>query len=250
MSRTQGLLVAARYFEDRSSAGYAGVSKKHLQRLNSAFLGQLLASFEWCLKDYIAGTLDATDAFDGLLSNQDWLRPRVETIFAQRSEGGSIGALLIHPSQGWHDVDTANRRFKRLFNHELVVSSSDAESLRSLWLLRHSLAHNAGIVTHPDAYRMNAPALAGQTAAIDRDFLADAADVLRRTVRRLEDPIGGAMVKHWFVNRATGTYTEDRDTYRTLRLIGTAVRRSSEGLPSVTKSRYTKDRKTAGVNVP
>lgn len=247
ISRAQGLLVAARYFEGRTATGYSGTAKKHLQRLNSAFLAQMLAGFEWCLKDYVAMVLTATDVFDERLGNQDWVRPSVHTVLSQRSEGGTLGATLIHPTLGWHDVNQANLRFKRLFGQDLVKSTQDQESLAALWLLRHSLAHNAGIVTFVDAHRMRAPVLANKVGEIDLEFLKDAKDLLVRVASRLESPVGGAMLKAWFVERATGNYVEDKPDFVRLKQIATAVKKPSDDLPRVTKSSYTSHRKAAGI---
>lgn len=232
--------VTARYLDDKIQDGYAGTKKNHVRTINAALLAQMLAAFEWCIKDYVAKIVTTTDAFDGDLIKQAWIKPRTESVLAARSEGGTIGAGLIHPIVGWHNIKKTNEFFRVLFGDKLVSDPQDEEKLSTLWMIRHSLAHNAGIVTHPDAYRMKEPSLSGRLVDIDRDFLEQTREFLVSIAVRLESPIGDSMLSRWYTESATQVYSDDKETFRRLKLIATAVTKRSEALPRILKGRYTK----------
>src|SRR3712207_6651579 len=99
-AQSQAILIAVRYFEPLHS-GYPGTANKHKNRTRSALFVQLMAAFEFTMKDFIAQTLDATHIFDDEAAEWRWLEVDVARVLSAREGLTRIGAILIHPLQGW-----------------------------------------------------------------------------------------------------------------------------------------------------
>ena len=109
-AQTQAAYLAVDYFEPLHS-GYAGAAKKHMNRMRSALFAQIMASFEFVMKDFIAQTLDATHIYDDDAKGWDWLTLDLATVLETREGFGRLGASLIHPLGGWQTPMTMNRRY-------------------------------------------------------------------------------------------------------------------------------------------
>ncbi len=241
-SQSWGLVLAANYFTDeRLAGGYSAVAAKHRHRIRRATFGQIMAAFEWCLKDYFAQVVDATDLFDGALESAKWIEVEKSRVLAQRAASASVGAILIHPTQGWHDTETVRQRYGTFFEMA-PVSNEDVETLDRLWLLRHSVVHNAGFVTNHDSYRMRAHALSEKVVRIDEEFLAQTWTFLTTIVRKLGDPVGTKVMQRWIASRCTGIYAEDAIEYKRLKLAMSVVESRNQGLPTVDEATYNADR--------
>jgi hypothetical protein len=237
-----GIKLAASYFtNDRLAEGARGaVATKHRQRIQNASFGQLMASFEYCVKDFIAQIIDATDIFDRAVEESKWIQVDKSRVLSQREGRASIGGVLIHPLLGWHDHATVNERYKVLFDHALIPDS-EAPTLERLWILRHSVAHNAGLITAHDAYRLRAPGLSEKQIRIDPDFLEATIWFLANIVRRMGHPIGHGAIQRWLQTKATGDWTEDKDVYTRLKLIVEVQESRAQGLRSITEADYAAD---------
>ncbi len=62
-ARARGLVLAAEYFTDERLGGYNAVAAKHCHRFQNAVFGQVMAAFEWCIKDFFTQIIDATDLY-------------------------------------------------------------------------------------------------------------------------------------------------------------------------------------------
>src|SRR4051812_10378804 len=62
-AQSQAIMTAVRYFEPLDS-GYPGAARKHKNRTRSALFVQLMASFEFAMKDFLAQTIDVTHIYD------------------------------------------------------------------------------------------------------------------------------------------------------------------------------------------
>ncbi len=98
-----------------------------------------MAAFEWCVKDFIAQVIDATDTFDNLVIDSKWIEVEKSRLLVQREVTASIGALLVHPTLGWHDPRIVNERYSVLFQAQ-PIAKDEVLTLERLWLLRHSVA--------------------------------------------------------------------------------------------------------------
>ena len=84
-------MLAAGYFTNKRLAKSArgGIGFKHRHRIHLALFGQLMASFEYFLKDFVARAVDATTNLDEKIQKEKWLEINVDRVLANRS-----GALL------------------------------------------------------------------------------------------------------------------------------------------------------------
>jgi hypothetical protein len=238
-AQSQAILTAVRYFDPLHS-GYAGTANKHKNRMWGALLVQLLAAFEFTMKDFVAQTLDATHIYDEEVRSWDWLQIDVPAVMSTRGELTRLGAILIHPLQGWQVPETLNARYMDIFRRQ-PVANDELESLRDLWVVRHSVAHNGGLVTHPDARRLRSPALAERQVLIDLDYLASATGFLRTIVQRLSGPIRESLMRRWFREGATQTWEGDEADYRRIKWLTSYVQSRPSELPAVTEPMYDAD---------
>ena len=238
-AQANAIELASDYFTGDRIGGYSGVATKHLNRIRGALLTQLLAAYEFCVKDFIAQVLDATDLYDSVVEKAKWIDVSASNVLALRDAGGAgVGALLIHPLMGWHETATVNDRYQAFFNHDLIPDVVLGQQLQRLWIVRHSFAHNAGFVTGHDAYRLGAPHLREQAAAVDHEYIGSAANLLRSIARRLSTDIGDAVRSRWFATRATGSWADDQTTYVRLCEITACVERRSGELSPASEADY------------
>lgn len=247
-SQGQALVLAAEYFKAKRLAKRAssGVAYKHLHRIHLALFGQMMASFEYLLKDFIARVFDAVPTFDERIRDEKWVTVNAERVLAVRAAPISPGALLFHSTLGWHEPEEVNKRYKRLFEGEPIATSEFA-ALEPLWVLRHSVAHNAGFVTSVDAARGRIPLVSAKVADISAQHIADTFESLCPIARRLAEVVGAKVIQKWISSRTAAgpDYLRDKETYKRLKLLATYVCSRARPLPKITKSMYTSDYKKA-----
>lgn len=243
-SHGRSLVLAAEYFIDSrlSTQAREGVAFKHRHKIQLAIFGQLMAAFEYMLKDFIAKTIDATNIFDEKLKQQEWLSITTERILSQRIAQSSIGSMLVHPTLGWHSPETVNDRYKKNFN----ITPFDGEDLKKisiLWILRHSVAHNAGFVTAHDSTRINQPHLAEKVAHIDEEFIKETFDYLCSITSRLADTCGKSILKQWLKSLKDygSNWERDMNTYQAIKQLGAYVNSRNKELPTYDATTYIAD---------
>lgn len=243
-SHGHSLVLAAEYFHDErlSEEARGGVALKHRHKIQLALFGQLMAAFEYMLKDFIAKSIDAAAVFDEKLKQQEWLSITTERVLSQRIAQTTIGSMLVHPTLGWHSPETVNERYKAIFNVS-PFDGSDLKKVFVLWVLRHSVAHNAGFVTAHDSARINQLALTEKVAQIDEGFIKDSFEYLCLIAARLADSCGKSMLKQWFKSmKAYGQdWERDRNAYQAIKLLGTYVNSRNQGLPTYDAAAYGAD---------
>lgn len=247
-SQSQALILAIRYFRDDRlhEDARGGVAVKHRHRIALALFGQMMASFEYLLKDFIVQVIDATDIFDDTLTKCEWIKVDVERVLVAREAETSIGALLIHPTMGWQKAEDVNRRYKALFQRE-PISKDEVATLDRLWILRHTVAHNAGFLTSHDAYRIGARSLSERFIHIDEQFFSDTVTFLRGIARRTAEDVGSTIVRSWMRTKkeAGPDYTRDEQVYAYLKALSTYVESRTADLPLWDATNYSADWKIA-----
>lgn len=243
-AQSQAILTAVRYFEDLNS-GYEGAAKKHRNRTRSALFVQLMASFEFAMKDFLAQTIDATHIYDDEVKAWDWLQIDVATVLGTREGLGRLGAVLVHPLQGWQTPETMNNRYRDVFKRE-PIASDEIGPLRDLWVVRHSIAHNGGFVTAPDARRLRSTELRERQVLVDLPYLEASVELLRRIVLRLERIVGPALLAKWFKEGAAGAWEHDCSDYSRLKLMTTCLASRPKDLADPTEAEYLTDLATYG----
>ena len=243
-SQAQAIALAASYF-DRSRLSCRvrpGVAKKHTHRIHLALFGQLMASLEFLLKDFVARVIDVIPTFDEALIRAEWLRVDTARILSMRSTVTTAGALLLHPTVGWQQPEIANRRYKELFSSQPILAD-EVQELDRLWILRHSVAHNAGFVSAYDAARAGFPHIADKVADIDEEFILETFKFLVDIAERVAQGVGDTVLCRWLASRKTlgPNYIRDKEIYTALKLLSTFVDSRAQDLPRITKGPYTMD---------
>ncbi|MFQ5891082.1 MAG: hypothetical protein ACE5JR_13730 [Gemmatimonadota bacterium] len=243
-SQGKALVLAARYFRNDRLVPTArgGVAYKHRHRIHLALFGQMMAALEFLFKDFVASVVDLVPTFDDAILQAKWLDVDAKQVLSLRSASSTAGSVLLHGTLGWHDAETVNKRYSALFQ-KAPIENSEIPDLDRLWLLRHSVAHNAGFVTAYDAVRGGMPHLADAVADVDGTFLSDSFDFLCGIAGRVAEVVGDAVVLMWLKSRvpAGKNYQRDKATYKQLKLLATFAKSRTAELPSITKGRYSKD---------
>lgn len=242
-SQGHALVLAAKYFTNARlvEGARGGVARKHRLRIHLALFGQLLASLEFILKDFIAQVIDHTDQYDDKIKKASWVAVDASHILSARAAGGTVGTILLHNTMGWQNPADVNRRYAELFAYSPIDSDSVA-TLERLWVLRHSVAHNAGFVTGYDAARTGLPHLGGSVVNVDEDLIAETFAFLGAIADRVAET-GDKILLEWLrrQHEIGPYYLRDKETYRALKWIATSVHSRTGDLPKVTKGQYTSD---------
>lgn len=243
-SQGRGQVLAAAYFTDDRLADVArgGVALKHRHRIHLALFGQLMASFEYFLKDFVAKTIDATTQLDEKIKKEKWLEIDVDRVLANRSGMATIGSTLVHSTLGWHSPAQVNARYVSLFTRN-AFSAREVETLEKLWVLRHSVAHNAGMIIHYDATRIGDEMLADHAADIDADFISETFNFLNPIARTICQECGGNLLKqHFQPLQARGPdFIADTSVYSRLKPLFEYVESRTTELSQIDQRSYNAD---------
>lgn len=243
-SQGKGHVLAARYFSnDRLIAeARGGVALKHRHRIHLALFGQLMASFEFFLKDFVATAVDATSLLDETIRKEKWLEIDTERLLANRSGMATLGSTLVHSTQGWHNPSQVNARYASLFQRQ-AFDPADIDVLEKLWILRHSVAHNAGMIIHYDATRIGQETLADQAADIDAEFISQTFEFLSPIARVICEECGGNLLKMYFrpLQAHGPDLLRDLPTYSRLKPLSEYVSSRAQGLSELNRAAYEVD---------
>jgi hypothetical protein len=67
-----------------------------------ALFGQLMASFGYLLKDFVAKAVDLTAVIDPKVQKAKWMEVDAAKVLASRIAATTPGAMLVHSTLGWH----------------------------------------------------------------------------------------------------------------------------------------------------
>jgi hypothetical protein len=240
----KSLVLASQYFNDERLVDHArgGVAGKHRHRNSLALYGQMMAAFEYMLKDFIAKVIDSSGAFDEKIQKCKWIEVDAGRVLASRTVAATPGSILIHPTMGWHYPETVNTRYQELFSHQAIYAS-EISKLKKLWILRHSVAHNAGFVTHHDASRLGIPALSERMVEIDGEFISGAFDFLCPIAERVASIIGDKILLSWLSTLVPlgPSFTRDEEAYIRIKKLASYVGSRTQELPAFTDADYSAD---------
>ena len=215
---------------------------KHRHRIRLALFGLMMASLEYLFKDFVAQVIDMTDLYDEKVKGAKWIALRPEQLLTVRTARSSIGGLLVHATPGWHEPRTVNARYKEIFEYE-PIDGGAVDDLERLWILRHSVAHNAGLVIAQDAARGGMPQLSNEVVDLGDDVVRDAFVFLCSIARTVAERVGDKVVTDWLrTKRIAGKdYLRDKQTYTWLKWLATYVDSRARDLPTITKGLYSSD---------
>lgn len=238
-AQSQAILTAVRYFDPLHS-GYAGTAGKHKNKMWSALFVQLMAAFEFTMKDFIAQTLDVTHVYDDDVRSWSWLQIDVPTVMSTREGVTRLGAVLIHPLPGWQVPETMNARYQNVYRRA-PIAGDEVATLRDLWIVRHSVAHNGGFITQPDARRLRDTSMAERQVRIDLEYLENTAEFLRTIVGRLESVVGPSLLEKWFREASARAWERDESDYCRLKVLTSYVQSRRKEVPSPDEAAYLAD---------
>lgn len=243
-SQGRSLVLAAEYFTDErlQEKSRGGVALKHRHKIHLALFGQLMACFEYMLKDFVAKAVDSTTALDDKLQKASWVSVDAAKVLSFRSMATTPGAILVHSTLGWHNVATVNERYQDLFLMQPIANAEKAV-IEHLWLLRHSVAHNAGFVIRYDAIRMGMADLAETVVNIDADFIKETFEVLCPIARRVAENIGGKFLASCLrLNKKDAPdFSRDQNMYIPLKKMSIFVDSRTREVPTPIESDYLQD---------
>ena len=243
-SQGQSLVLAASYFRDTrlTSTARGGVARKHRHRIHLALFGQLMASLEYLFKDFIAQVIDLTDVFDEKVKKAKWIEVDAGHVLSVRTVKTTPGALLLHSTLGWQDSRTVNVRYSDLFLFQ-PIDQPEIDTLDRLWVLRHSVAHNAGFVTARDAARAGVPALSNAVVDLNEEFIRETFDFLCNIAKRVATEVGDRVVLEWLRSKkeVEANWKRDKQTYTWLKYLAAYIPSRARELPKIRKGTYTAD---------
>lgn len=194
--------LCSRYFPKKQNGDFTKDSVDSLQHLVSAALPTIMGHFETYQRYLFAGifdmsiylsNFDATKFFENLSKETnitiDWPR-----LAAHRGIGASsIGSLLSDAMSGWHNPERVNRYFGAYALPFTTYGTDSIEKLKTLWQLRHSIAHTGGTLTLADAQKVKSlTGFGGQQIAFEKQFIFEVARKLHPIVKKTTEGMGNA----------------------------------------------------------
>lgn len=151
-----------RSFTKTKAGDFTKDSIDSLFRLKAAALASVLGHFETYQRFLFGGVLEATRLIPSYSINESCRRLEKDSglsidlplATAYRGQPAPIGQLIADNLRGWHDPERVNGHFRALVPEVQFYSKSEAEELRVLWQLRHSIVHTGGWLTQPDAQKV------------------------------------------------------------------------------------------------
>ncbi|MEX2121411.1 MAG: hypothetical protein WD847_17590 [Pirellulales bacterium] len=145
---------------------YRASYERHIRRLSTMVLLGLVESFERFLKEIAAECINHIAGYvvDGRFDVFTAKGSAVAMQFAERNLGKALCEALT-----WCDCDETNKRIRRILadpfdagsfyvfplaNQDPIVLRDRYELMCLIWQLRHTIAHNAAVVTGSDALKL------------------------------------------------------------------------------------------------
>ena len=133
-------------------------SERHLHRLHNMVLLSFVEAFERFLKEIAAACIDQVGRL--VLDDRLDVFNLKGDVFAAHFQAGTMGKSLCESST-WLDCDQINRRFRKILAGPFVEGTyqpfpqkSNRRRLVEIVLqLRHSIVHNASVITESDALK-------------------------------------------------------------------------------------------------
>ncbi len=138
---------------------YPAASERQMRRLHTMVLLNFVEAFERFLKELAAACIDLIAAY--ILDDRlNVFNVQGGTLAAHFKEG-TVGRSLCESST-WLNHEDVNKRFKKILaapfadgQFTLFAKNSERHNLVGiLWQLRHSIVHNAALITRSDALKL------------------------------------------------------------------------------------------------
>jgi hypothetical protein len=184
------------------------VAERHLGRLNAMVLVNLIETFERFLKEVAAVCIDCL--CDLVLDDRLGLFRIQGSALAAHFGTATLGKSLCE-SATWLDCEEINERFRKLLadpfqqggaffylfpkqNQQPASETWRFEPMSLVWQLRHTVVHNAGVITQSDAVKLRIwakePVASPQLLLPTRDDLRYLKRFLDETAESCNERIG------------------------------------------------------------
>jgi hypothetical protein len=171
------------YFREEAGLSY--------QIITMAMLASIMSHFETFEKFLFAGVTEYSQwipnfqekCFIKDLSKQSNINLDLDRLMAWRGAPVSVGAVLADSLYSWHNPEKVNAYFRALIERQ-PFSNDNCEKLRTLWQIRHSIVHTAGVLTLPDAQKVSPlHSYGGKSLTTTRYFILEVVRKLHPIVR-------------------------------------------------------------------
>ncbi|PJE26323.1 hypothetical protein CVM50_20930 [Pseudooceanicola marinus] len=179
---------------------------------------------------------------DSRILKEKWLETDTSRLLANRSGTATLGSMLVHSTLGWHSPSQVNERYAKLFQFQ-PFETSEIETLDKLWVLRHSVAHNAGMIIHYDATRIGNEGLAEHAADIDAEFISQTFDFLSSLAKKICEEGGDKLLRMYFTPLVArgANYQTDKTIYQNLWYLSAYLESRAQDLPVLKAEDYASD---------
>ncbi len=204
-------------FPKKQNKSYSKASLDSLQHLVAAMLPAVMGHFETYQRYLFAGVFDRSvfiknfdiiKFFGNLSKETNFEFDPIRLAAHRRTGASSIGNLLADSLSGWHNPDRVNSFFNAFGLKRQLFSKTNADQLRVLWQLRHSIVHTGGTLTLPDAQKVKAlSAFGDKNIVFEKNFIYEVARKLHPLVKESTDNIGAGFK----ANMISGIESDDRE---------------------------------------
>jgi hypothetical protein len=135
-----------------------------------------------------------------------------------------------------------NTRYRFFFGQD-PIDKTFTKELDRLWVLRHSVAHNAGLVTNHDAMRIGTPSLSHKVVAINDTFIEETFKFLSPIARSMVQIAGDSLLSRLREDIAVQgkNFTRDADLYIAIKRLSSFIKSRTQGLPVFSAADYNTD---------
>lgn len=194
--------LCIRHFPKNQNGDYAKDAHDSLQHLVVAALPAIMGHFETYQRYLFAGIFDLSvyinnfnvDKFFKKLAKETNIQVDWSRLAAHRTTGASsVGTLLSDSMSGWHDPERVNKYFNCYGLPYELYGEDEIERLKTLWQLRHSIAHTGGTLTLADAQKVTSlKEIGGRKIAFEKNFVFEVSRKLHPLVKASTEGIGSA----------------------------------------------------------
>jgi len=152
-----------RTFTRKKNGSFTKNSADSYQHIVASAFALLMSHFETYQKTQfgeIVNNLDFMDAVDDIelakRLEKEGCSLKIQSILVGRGNPREPGQIISDALPGWHNPGQVNKYFKTIFPQFNFYSNDIKSELELMWQLRHSIVHNAGVITREDAAKVAA----------------------------------------------------------------------------------------------
>lgn len=192
--------LCVRTLPKKNNGDFTKASEDTLQYLLVATLPSIMGHFETYQRYLFSGMFDLSVHLDGfdvtnffkILENETSINLNWNRLAAHRALGASsVGSLLADSIGSWHNPDKVNNYFSCFKLKFIPFGNDDKKRLKTLWQLRHSIAHTGGSLTLADAQKVETLAgFGGRNISFETNFIFEVARKFHPLIKNATEGLG------------------------------------------------------------